>query len=55
MDSAIEGGDGNHEFFVHAVQGASIENLDEPLPTSLLRLRPSASRALCCASSSALT
>lgn len=32
MDSAIEGGDGNHEFFVHAVQGASIKNLDEPLP-----------------------
>lgn len=32
MDSAIEGGDGNHEFFVHAVQGAEIKNLDQPLP-----------------------
>ena len=32
MDSAIEGGDGNHEFFVHAVQGASIKNEGEPLP-----------------------
>lgn len=32
MESAIEGGDGNHEFFVHAVQGAQIKNLDQPLP-----------------------
>ena len=32
MDSAIEGGDGNHEFFVHAVQGAVIKNAGEPLP-----------------------
>ncbi|MBF6629764.1 MAG: TlyA family RNA methyltransferase [Comamonas sp.] len=32
MDSAIEGGDGNHEFFVHAVQGAEIKHLDQPLP-----------------------
>lgn len=32
MDSAIEGGDGNHEFFVHAQQGATIKNEGEPLP-----------------------
>ena len=32
MESAIEGGVGNHEFFVHAVQGAQIKNLDQPLP-----------------------
>ena len=32
MESSIEGGDGNHEFFVHAVQGAQIKNLDQPLP-----------------------
>ena len=32
MDSPIEGGDGNHEFFVHAVQGAEILHLDQPLP-----------------------
>ena len=32
MDSAIEGGDGNHEFFVHAVQGAVIKHAGEPLP-----------------------
>ena len=32
MDSAIEGGDGNREFFVHAVQGASIKFDGEPLP-----------------------
>lgn len=32
MDSAIEGGDGNHEFFVHAVQGATVKNEGEPLP-----------------------
>ena len=32
LDSPIEGGDGNHEFFVHAVQGAEIKHLDQPLP-----------------------
>ena len=32
MDSSIEGGDGNREFFIHAVQGAKIKNLGEPLP-----------------------
>ena len=32
MDSAIEGGDGNREFFVHAVQGAEIKFAGEPLP-----------------------
>ncbi|WP_314324838.1 TlyA family RNA methyltransferase [Comamonas aquatica] len=32
MDSAIEGGDGNREFFIHAVQGQTIKDLGEPLP-----------------------
>lgn len=32
MDSPIEGGDGNHEFFVHAVQGAEVLHLDTELP-----------------------
>lgn len=32
MDSAIEGGDGNREFFVHAVQGTEIKFAGEPLP-----------------------
>ncbi|MDO4591848.1 MAG: TlyA family RNA methyltransferase [Comamonadaceae bacterium] len=32
MDSAIEGGDGNREFFVHAVQGAEIRFAGESLP-----------------------
>lgn len=32
MDSAIEGGDGNREFFIHAVQGKVIKNAGEPLP-----------------------
>lgn len=32
MDSAIEGGDGNREFFVHAVQGKEIKFAGEPLP-----------------------
>lgn len=32
MESAIEGGDGNREFFIHAVQGQTIKDLGEPLP-----------------------
>ncbi|WP_368923063.1 TlyA family RNA methyltransferase [Comamonas aquatica] len=32
MESAIEGGDGNREFFIHAVQGQTIRDLGEPLP-----------------------
>lgn len=32
IDSAIEGGDGNREFFVHAVQGSVVKNADQPLP-----------------------
>lgn len=32
MESAIEGGDGNREFFIHAVQGQTIKGLGEPLP-----------------------
>lgn len=32
MDSAIEGGDGNREFFVHAVQASTIKNAGQPLP-----------------------
>ncbi len=32
LDSPIAGGDGNHEFFIHAQQGAQILHLDSPLP-----------------------
>ena len=32
LDSPITGGDGNHEFFVHAQQGAQVQHLDAPLP-----------------------
>lgn len=32
FDSPITGGDGNHEFFVHAQQGAQVLHLDAPLP-----------------------
>lgn len=32
LDSPITGGDGNHEFFVHAQQGAQVLHLDTPLP-----------------------
>ncbi len=32
LDSPIAGGDGNHEFFIHAQQGASVQHLDSPLP-----------------------
>lgn len=32
LDSPIEGGDGNREFFIHAQQGAVVQHLDQPLP-----------------------
>ena len=40
LDSPITGGDGNHEFFVHARQGAQVLHLDVPLPEQPATAKP---------------
>ncbi len=40
LDSPITGGDGNHEFFVHARQGAQVLHLDAPLPEQPATAKP---------------
>ncbi len=40
LDSPITGGDGNHEFFVHAQQGAQVLHLDAPLPEQPAATKP---------------
>ncbi|XJC75797.1 TlyA family RNA methyltransferase [Delftia tsuruhatensis] len=62
MESAIEGGDGNREFFVHAQQAAVVKEPEQPetqdddeprsaVKAALSRPRLSACPAPCCASS----
>lgn len=45
MDSAIEGGDGNREFFVHAQQGAVVQALPQPEGEDEDALRPAVKAA----------
>ena len=40
LDSPITGGDGNHEFFVHAQQGAQVQHLDVALPEQASATKP---------------
>ena len=40
LDSPITGGDGNHEFFVHAQQGAQVQHLDVALPEQAPATKP---------------
>lgn len=40
LDSPITGGDGNHEFFIHAQQGAQVLHLDAPLPEQPAAAKP---------------
>lgn len=40
MESAIEGGDGNREFFIHAVKGLDVSGEDQPLPAAPRRKVP---------------